>query len=289
MTSIVIPAHNEAAVIADTLRVMTAGASPGEVEVIVVCNGCTDDTARIARAFGRSVKVIETEVGSKTHALNMGDAAASGFPRVYADADIELSLDAIRRLVAVLKNEHILAAAPVPKDLFLPGTSWAVRAYYRMWMALPYIQEGMMGAGVYAVNERGRRRFGAFPDIIADDGYVRLQFMPDERVEVKDAYAVVKAPRKLADLVRIKTRSRLGFYQLRQRFPELFRRETSSKNYSSALLSVLLRPILWWAAGPYLLVNLMARLRAKRQLRKLHRYVWERDDSSRSPAAPLTM
>ena len=290
MTTVIIPAHNEAAVIEDTLRAMTSGAMPGELEIIVVCNGCTDDTAAIARAFSRPVTVIETQVGSKTHALNLGDAAASGFPRIYADADIALSVDAIRRLAVALDHDGILAAAPVPKDLFLPGTSWAVRSYYRVWMALPYIQEGMMGAGVYAMNGRGRERFGPFPDIIADDGYVRLQFTPAERVEVRDAVAVVKAPRELGDLIRIKTRSRLGFYQLKQRFPELFRRETKSKNYSGALLSVVRRPALWLSVAPYVWVNVASRLRAKRQFGKLDKYVWERDESSRSAgrASPLT-
>ena len=65
MISIVVPARNEGLVIARTLRAMTTGAAPGEIDVIVVCNGCTDDTADIARSFGPPVRVIETEVGSK--------------------------------------------------------------------------------------------------------------------------------------------------------------------------------------------------------------------------------
>ena len=174
--SVIIPAHNEASVIAKSLRAITTGTSAGELEVIVVCNNCTDDTARIARAFGEPVAVIETDIASKTHALNLGDAAAKAYPRVYVDADVTLSLDSLRTLVAALDNDQVLAAAPMPKDLFLAGTSWAVQAYYRVWMALPYIQEGMMGAGVYAMSRKGRERFGPFPDIIADDGYVRLQF-----------------------------------------------------------------------------------------------------------------
>ena len=93
MISIVVPARNEGFVIARTLRAMATGAVPGELDVIVVCNGCTDNTADIARSFGPPVRVIETEVGSKVHALNLGDQAASTFPRIYADADVEITLE----------------------------------------------------------------------------------------------------------------------------------------------------------------------------------------------------
>ena len=43
------------------------------------------------------------------------------------------------------------AAAPRPADAFLPETTWAVRAYYRFWGALPYIEEGMIAAGVLSI------------------------------------------------------------------------------------------------------------------------------------------
>lgn len=98
MISIVVPAHNESSVIGRTLGAWVNQADPGELEVIVVCNGCSDNTAEIARRFGRTVRVIESDVASKSHALNLGDAAAVGFPRIYADADIILTVGAIRAL-----------------------------------------------------------------------------------------------------------------------------------------------------------------------------------------------
>ena len=103
MISIVIPARNEAAVIARTLKGMVEGAAPDELDIIVVCNGCTDETATIARGFGPPVRVIETIVGSKNHALNVGDESARGFPRVYADADVLIPIDAIRALADRLR------------------------------------------------------------------------------------------------------------------------------------------------------------------------------------------
>ena len=51
--SVVIPAHDEEAVIERCLGTLLADARAGEVEVVVVCNGCTDDTA--ARAHDTRV------------------------------------------------------------------------------------------------------------------------------------------------------------------------------------------------------------------------------------------
>jgi len=249
--------------------------------VFVVCNGCSDDTAAVARAFGDPVRVIETDVPSKTHALNLGDAAASGFPRVYVDADVVITLPAIREIAAILEQGPALAAAPRPVNIFLPGTGWGVRAYYRFWTALPYIQEGMIAAGAYALSREGRERFKDFPDVIADDGYVRLLFEPHERVQVPDAVSEVFAPMAIRDLRKIKTRSRLGVLQLRQRYPELASREAKTKNYRHALREVAGRPSLYLSALPYVYVAIASWLRAQRQMNASGRYMWERDDSSR--------
>ncbi len=101
MISIVIPAHNEAAVIERLLRVITANASCDEIEVVVACNGCTDETAKICREYSFPIKVCETDEASKIAGLNLGDATATGFPRCYIDADVEVDLDTIRAVAAV--------------------------------------------------------------------------------------------------------------------------------------------------------------------------------------------
>ena len=119
--------------------------------------------------------MIETPRASKTAALNLGDALVSGFPRFYVDADVALPLASVRRIAARLVEGDALAASPV-MDVDLRGSSLAVRAYYRIWMRLPYVREGMIGVGVYALSEEGRRRFEEFPEVIADDGYVRMLF-----------------------------------------------------------------------------------------------------------------
>lgn len=187
MISVIIPAHNEASVIARTLHAMTNGAKLGELDVIVVCNGCSDDTAAVARSFGAPVRVVETDVAGKTHALNLGDETAKSFPRIYADADVVVSVEAIRILAGHLESGNVLAAAPTP-NFDLAECSWAVRACYEIRSLLPSAQQGVGGSGVYALSESGRRRFGEFPSLTADDGYVRIQFREDERETLSSAF-----------------------------------------------------------------------------------------------------
>jgi glycosyltransferase involved in cell wall biosynthesis len=280
MTSIIIPAHNEESVIRRGLHAVLDGAAPGELEVIVVCNGCSDATAAIAREFA-AVKVIETDVPSKSNALNLGDDAATRFPRIYLDADVILDLTSIRRLSEALQRPGVLAAAPRVETVFTADCDWSVRAFYNFWMALPFVREGMMAAGAYAMNQAGRARFKRFPDVIADDGFCRLQFTSDERVEVADAVSRVVAPGRFSDLVKIRSRSRLGVYQLQARFPELYAVERRSKRYGHTLSYVLKRLDLYPAAIPFVFVTVLSRIRARRQKRLIGNYVWERDNSSR--------
>jgi glycosyltransferase involved in cell wall biosynthesis len=276
----IIPAHNEAAVIAESLRSLRLGGSDGDIEIIVVCNGCTDDTAAVA-AREPGVRVIESPVPSKVAAINMGLQHASAEHVVVVDADIRLSGDGLGGLAKALSSPGVLAAAPRAEMDFAPDTEWAVRAYYKVWFSLPYVREGMMGCGVYAVGAAGRGRVFPLPDIIADDGFVRGSFAPSERVRVDAVTATVRAPRRLADLVKIKTRSRLGGYQLAQRFQGKLPGQNERSQHGSAWRGMLLRPYLWASIVAYLYVNLVSRRRAKAQLARMETYVWERDESAR--------
>ena len=97
IASIVIPAHNEEAVIARTLSTLLTDAKDGEFEVVVVCNGCSDATHQISEGFAhRGVRTLSIETPSKIAALNVGDAAATVMPRVYLDADVQVTTDSVR-------------------------------------------------------------------------------------------------------------------------------------------------------------------------------------------------
>lgn len=276
--TVVIPAHDEERVLGRTLDALLEGLA-GDVQVVVVCNGCTDATAEVARRRGPRVEVLEIEQASKVAALNAGDAAARGFPRAYLDADVAISGESMGRVLAALGSDGALAAEPRPV-LDTSRSSPLVRAYYAVWLALHGARPGDVGCGLYALSERGRRRFAEFPRVIADDGYVRAHFGPGEIEHVADARSTVVAPRSLAGLVAIKTRSRLGALELAREYPELWARKRSGGDGLRAKLAGL--PWRLWPLVPvYLLVALRVRVRARAAARDVGAYRWERDDSSR--------
>jgi glycosyltransferase involved in cell wall biosynthesis len=277
MVSIIIPAHNESTVMERALRSLLEQATVDD-EIIVSCNGCSDDTASIARCFEPRVYVIETPVLSKTFALNLGDRLAGSFPRIYMDADVRLSAGALEKIKEKLASGPRMAfSTSVSMDL--SASSWTVRAYYDIWLSLPYCQSGMIGAGIYGLSKAGRERFGEFPDLIADDGYVRALFREHERGCVEDAFTIIKAPANLFWLIKIKTRSRLGGMELRQKYPGLLANE--EKNYSGALWGVVKDPRKWIKFAVYVYVNSVSRVLAWKRFAKLDGYQWEKDISSR--------
>jgi glycosyltransferase involved in cell wall biosynthesis len=280
MISVVIPAHNESAVIARALAAMTSGADKDELDVVVVCNGCSDGTASIARSFGPPVRVIETEIASKSNALNLGDQAVCTYPRIYADADVVVPIGTVRALASRLKQGDILAAAPMAL-LDLSGCSRFVRAYYNIRSHLPSAVEGIGGSGVYALSESGRHRFGEFPNIVADDGYVRIQFTPKERGTLTSVASTVFAPRKISNLIEIRTRAYYGSLELGRMFPRLWRNRGESNH--KTLVGLLGRPSLWTKLLVYYYVNLTARSKARRRNRE-RSFLWERDNTSRQVA-----
>ncbi len=281
MISVVIPAHNEAQVIGRCLRALQEGAEPGSLEIVVVCNACTDATADAARKAAPDATVLESEIPSKIAALNQGDAHATAFPRFFLDADIVVTGADLLETANSMRTSGALAASP----RFHADTSSCgllVRAFYHVWTRLPYHQEGSIGSGLYGVSEAGRSRFTEFPDIISDDGFFRLQFAPEERLTVDDASFTIFPPRRWRDLVNIKTRARAGMMELAARFPELFDNETSSRSRSVAMIAR--RPALWPTGAVYLFTMWLAQRKARARL-ELGNSRWERDESSRAGAS----
>lgn len=277
MISIVVPAHNESSVIARTLSQWVTNPASDEIDVVVVCNGCTDDTANVARRFGPAVRVLESDVASKTHALNLGDQISAAFPRIYVDADIAITLDAVRALARRLEQGDVLAVAPTA-EINLTGCSWLVREYYGIRSRLPSSREGIGGSGVYALTEAGRRRFGQFPEVIADDTYVRLQFGPEERETLPDVKSTVFPPRTVLQLIAVRTRAYRGTSELAQRFPEL--RANKGKANHWTLIALFKQPHVWPGLLIYCCVNIAARCRAAFGSRR-GGHPWQRDETSR--------
>lgn len=222
MLSVIIPARNEAAVIDGCLASLAGqdvdAADLGGVEIIVAANGCCDDTVERARSWapplaarGVTLEVVDATPPGKARALDVGDSAASGDIRVYLDADVVLSPPVLGQVAEAL-------TMPGPRFAggtlaLVPPKSLSTRLFARVWARLPFFADGAPSPGLYAVNAAGRARWGRFPDIIADDGFVRALFTPDERVRVDASYTwpLAEGARRI---VKVRRRQEVGNREL---------------------------------------------------------------------------
>lgn len=227
LLSVLIPASNEEALIAPCLDAVLASAwsNDGMCEVIVISNGSTDQTTRVALSYkaafakkGWALLVLDRKEGGKLAALNSGDQISRSGNRVYLDADVEVSPELLTSLYRALNTSD---ACYVSGQLVIAKPqSRITRAYARVYQKVPFMQHGVPGAGLFAVNAAGRLRWGAFPDIISDDTFVRLCFRPNERVGVTEPYTwpLVEGWR---NLVRVRKRQNAGVDEIKEHYSHL--------------------------------------------------------------------
>jgi hypothetical protein len=277
--SVVIPAHNEAAVIRRCLDALLVGFVPGELDVVVACNGCTDGTGDIVRSSWPTVRVVEVERASKPAALQAADEVLSVFPRLYLDADVILPATSARLIVEHLRVGPALAARP-PISYDVSGADALVRSYYRARGRMFYLKNTLWAAaGVYALSASGRARFGSYPDVIADDLFAGQWFEPSEIDIVGSAPAIVTVPRRTRDLFRV----------LRRRYQGNVEIHSIPDHPKSTVRSTLHDLAVTAASGPGAAVDaatFMGIAAAVRITRLLSPPAgWARDESSREAAA----
>ena len=231
---VIIPASNEEGYIGRCLAALLAqDAAAGAVQVVVAANGCRDRTAQSARqhadaftARGWVLEVLDIPEGGKTNALNRAEAVAQAGARVFLDADVICDPALLGQLRQALVTD---APRYATGTLQVTRAKTAVtRAYARLWTRLPFVQGGAVGAGLFAVNPAGRARWGAFPAIISDDTFVRLNFAPDERIEVPARYhwPMIEG---FSGLVRVRRRQDAGVAEVRRLYPDLGAHEDTAR------------------------------------------------------------
>ena len=275
LAGIVMPAHNESRSIARSLSALTSGLI--QLEIVVVCNGCTDDTAAVARMAAPSATVIESVIPCKGLALRTGDQALRTFPRIYIDADVELSNADVKRLIEPLLAGKYLATGPVrrmPRD----GVSWLVRSYYDVWERLPQVKDGLFGRGVIALSEQGNERVRLLPQVMSDDLAMSEAFAADERAIVSDAVVVVRPPKKVRDLIRRRVRVATGNAEA----DEAGLRSDSARTSAGTLWGIIVQePSMLLRMPSFVGITLVARVAARRAIASGDFTTWQRDESSR--------
>jgi GT2 family glycosyltransferase len=106
--SVIIPVCNGGANFRRCLSSLAA-ASPSPLEIIIVADGETDGSWRLAKEFGFRVLKIPAASGP-ARARNSGERAARGGILLFVDADVEVPKDLISRVAEVFLSDPDLAA-----------------------------------------------------------------------------------------------------------------------------------------------------------------------------------
>ena len=279
--TIIIAAYNESSVIRHTLQSLLKNQPINNFQILVICNGCSDNTEHIIQNEFNTVLCHTIPQASKSLAIRYAESLNPGFPRLYLDADIALRSTDATSLIQYAENQPD-AALIIPSSLVdTQHCDALVKRFYRAWYNTPFVRQLGFGAGTYLLNQAARSRFHIWPELIADDGFIRSQFLSQEIHVLKQHQVRVKAPKNTNTLIKVKARSKLGNIELREYLSstpltkltvkKTLKRKTHSPN---TLRSSTLDALVYFA------VNVCALILAKWQYFTGSRS-WSRDNSNR--------
>ncbi|MBW2971597.1 glycosyltransferase family 2 protein [Candidatus Woesearchaeota archaeon] len=123
--TVMVPACNEQDCLAKTVESLLSLDYPKELlQIIVIDDGSTDKTLRIARGFEKDgVLVLTKPNGGKGTALNLGLKHATGEFVVCLDADSVVEPDALKKMLGYFRRKAVMAVTPSLKCTE-PKTIW---------------------------------------------------------------------------------------------------------------------------------------------------------------------
>lgn len=160
LVSFVIPVRNDAERLRRCLTSIRRNDYPRDlIEILVVDNESTDESARTARAHG--ALVMRCAGTSVAELRNRGARAALGSIIAFADSDHEIDRTWVRTAVDVLSSPAVAATgAPYLPD---PECNWVQRQYDRLRARSDAPEEvTWLGSGNFAVKRSAFDRVGGF-------------------------------------------------------------------------------------------------------------------------------
>jgi poly-beta-1,6-N-acetyl-D-glucosamine synthase len=154
--TVVVPAYNEAASIADTILSIQAQTLAAR-EIIIIDDFSTDDTGEIARSIGATVIRPPSNTGSKAGAQNFALPLVNTEFIMAIDADTTLAPDAIEKLMSGLDDPDVAAACGfvIPRHV---KTLWERGRYVEYLFAFTfykpiqdYYKKPLISSGCFSV------------------------------------------------------------------------------------------------------------------------------------------
>jgi dolichyl-phosphate beta-glucosyltransferase len=134
--SIVIPSRNESARLPATLQAVTTWLddTPSDVEVIIVVEKSTDDTAEIAQrqeaADSRFRAICNPVARGKGFAVKTGMLAAGGDIVFFMDADLSVPLRFVDAFLPAFENADVVFGSRQHPDTVIPVSQPFFRVFY---------------------------------------------------------------------------------------------------------------------------------------------------------------
>ncbi len=156
LLSIIYPAHNEEQRLPETLlkTVQFVQTQPYPVEVIVAENGSSDRTLAIAQDFAARhpfISVLHIDQPGKGRAVRAGVLAAQGQYRFFADVDLSMPIEEVKRFIPPhLDAPVVIASREAPGSIrynepnYRHITGRAFNTLVRL-LALPHLQDTQCG------------------------------------------------------------------------------------------------------------------------------------------------
>lgn len=227
--SFIVVAFNEEARIIPRILNFSACHHEGEREILIVCDGCTDDTAGKARSIdpGFPLRILEQSVrAGKAAALNRAASEARGEILVFGDARQRFAPDAVANLVGRLRSTPSAAAVSgsleiEPSD---EGPSAGIDLYWKLekWIRNEESKRDSVIGCTGAIYAMRRDDFHPIPeDTLIDDVVVPMQALVRGRRILFEPGAVAYDPQTLETRheKRRKVRTLAGNYQMLFRYP----------------------------------------------------------------------
>ncbi len=210
--SVVIPVLDDARELAGCLAALRDQTRSPD-EIVVVDNGCRDDSVEIARVAGARV-VVEPVRGIPSAAAT-GYDAADGDVIARLDADSRPGPDWVERIAAAFETDPRLDALSGPGE-FLGLTGWRARAARVLYMDAYFLSVGaavahpvLFGSNLAMHSsawDRVRDRVHRDDPELHDDIDLSFQFGAVDRLRVDRALTVGISARPFSDPAAMRTR-----------------------------------------------------------------------------------